>query len=124
MEPDVNRHGSADAISCHSDDASLDYFPLECRSLSAAVKVLVNQTACIAVWFYRKSGLRPPLLTEPQVSEDDHYDDYDPDDVEDVHDLPASCVISSRFSADRRHCPKPSPVKLLGRRSASEARDE
>jgi hypothetical protein len=41
------------------------------------------------------------LLTEPQVSEDEQYDDDDPDDVEDVHDLPASCVISSRFSADR-----------------------
>jgi hypothetical protein len=71
------------------------------RSLSAAVKVLVNQTACIAVWFSRGSGLRPPLLTEPQVSEHEQYDDYDPDNVEDVHDLPASCVISSRFSADR-----------------------
>ena len=51
------------------------------------------------------------VLTEPEVSEDDQYDDYDPDDVEDVHVLPPPCYIdSSRREPARLVDPGPTGV--------------
>jgi hypothetical protein len=44
-----------------------------------------------------------PILTEPEVSQDEEHDDHDSDDVEDVVHV---FLVSFRWSVDKRSEPK------------------